>query len=271
MNNIRVPSKLYTETDHLLGAMNKIVEKIGSFEKSTDEIVQLLPQTLKESPAFKDALTGIWRYDFGDPYIRNGKEIFGTDQCPPVEWLYLSICLMEKIMTRSQFSGFLQRLGDSSKHLEALIECSPLLVLNHPVDVKYEVVGMGQGNKSIDFYITTSESPPVLIDVKCRIRELIRKLPLNAKPEPSGLFKSLPEKFNPQDPEHCLQGGWIYSILMYDQDELHAEFDKTDASRLHFAILACWNKKAYVLSRTLEIDHHIRCIFNLPSDDSMII
>jgi hypothetical protein len=253
--------------------MNKIVEKIGTVEKSADDIFQLLPKTLKDSPAFKDALTGIWRYDFGDPYISiDGKEIFfGTDQCPPVEWLYLCVCSMEKIMTDSQLSGFLQRLGDYSKHLEALIECSPFLVLNHPADVKYEIVGMGQGNKSIDFYITTSEPPPLLIDAKCRIRELIRKLPLNTKPEPSGLFKSLPEKFNPQDPEHCLQGGWIYSVLMYDQDELHAEFDKTDASRLHFAILACWNKKAYVLSRNSEIDRHIRRIFSLPSDDSMIM
>lgn len=273
MTNLHIPPEFYSESYHLYGAMTKAVELLEIAEKSVDDIVRILPKNLREAPAFKDAITGIWRYDFGDPYVINGgrEALFGTDQCPPVQWLYRCIVSMEKILTNSQLLEFLDRLGNPSKHLEALTECSPLLVLREPANVGYEVIGFGQGNKRIDFYIQPSKGVPVLIDAKCRIRELIRKLPQTSRPDPSGLFKSLPEKFVSQDPGTCLQGGWIYSVLKWDKAALHSEFDQTDASRLHFAVLACWDKQAYVLSRNSDIERQVRSIFDLPDDDSIVI
>ena len=90
MSELRIPKELYTKRGHLFGAMKQVASNFDKLACSVEEIIRLLPQNLKEAPAFKDALTGKWRYDFGDPYsIENGKEeLFGTDQCPLVEWLF---------------------------------------------------------------------------------------------------------------------------------------------------------------------------------------
>lgn len=273
MTNLRIPKELYTERSHLYGAMKKVAPNLGEVVCSVEEIIRLLPQNLKETPAFKDALTGKWRYDFGDPYsIEKGKEhLFGTDQCPLVEWLYRCISEMQGILTNTQLIQYLERLGEPSKHLEALVECSPILVTKKPAKIIYEVIGYGQGNRKIDFFIEHPSGISVLIDVKCRIRELIAKLPDAGKPDPKGLFKSLPEKFKSELPNKCLQGGWIHSSLKYHRSELYSEFNQTDPSKLHFAILALWDKQAYILNRNSKIVEDLHSVFNLPIDDSIAI
>ena len=250
-----------------------VASNFDRMDCSIEEIIRLLPQNLKETPAFKDALSGKWRYDFGDPYlIENGKEqLFGTDQCPLVEWLYRCVYEMHMILTDAQLLEYLKRLGDTSKHLEALVECSPLLLIKKPAKIKYEVVGYGQGNKTIDFFIEHPSGISILIDVKCRIKELINKLPEAGRPDPEGLFKSLPEKFNTQSPDKYLQGGWIHSSLKFHRTELYSEFDNTDANKLHFVILALWDKQAYILKRNSKIVEDLNSVFNFPSDDSIVI
>lgn len=273
MSNLRVPKELYTERSHLYGAMKIVASNFDGMSCSVEEIIRLLPQNLKETPAFKDVLTGKWRYDFGDPYsIENGKEqLFGTDQCPLVEWLYRCVYEMQMVLRDAQLLEYLKRLGDTSKHLEALVECSPLLLIKKPAKIKYEVGGYGQGNKTIDFFIEHPSGISILIDVKCRIKELINKLPDSGRPDPEGLFKSLPEKFNTQSPDMCLQGGWIHSSLKFHRTELHSEFDNINASKLHFVILALWDKQAYILKRNSKIVEDLNSVFNFPSDDSIVI
>lgn len=273
MNNLRVPRELYTETSHLYGAMKIVASKLDGITCSVKEIIRLLPKNLKETPAFKDALTGKWRYDFGDPYsIEDGKEqLFGTDQCPLVEWLYRCIYEMQMVLTDSQLLEYLKRLGDTSKHLEALVECSPLFLIKKPAKIKYEVCGYGQGNKQIDFFIEHPSGISILIDVKCRIKELINKLPDSGRPDPSGLFKSLPEKYIDKSPDECLQGGWIHSSLKFYRTELQSEFNDTDANKLHFVILALWDKTAYILKRSSRIVENLNSVFKFPSDDSIVI
>ena len=273
MGELRIPKKLYTEKSHLFGAMNQVASNIDELSCSVEEIIRLLPQNLKEAPAFKDALSGKWRYDFGDPYsIDNGKEeLFGTDQCPLVEWLSRCVSEMQLVLTHSQLLEYLKRLGDTSKHLEALVECSPLLLIKKPAKIKYEVVGYGQGNKTIDFFIEHPSGISIFIDVKCRIKELINKLPEAGIPNPEGLFKSLPEKYNIQSPDTCLQGGWIHSSLKFYRKELQEEFDKMDSERLHFIILALWNKQAYILTRNSKMADDLNSVFKFPSNDSIVI
>jgi hypothetical protein len=273
MSDLRVPKEFYTERSHLFGAMKRVASNINGKSCSVEEIIRLLPRNLKETPAFRDALTGKWRYDFGDPYsIEDGKEeLFGTDQCPLVEWLYRCLSEMQRVLTDTQLLEYLKRLGDTSKHLEALVECSPLLLIKKPAKIEYEVRGYGQGNKTIDFFIEHPSGISVLIDVKCRIKELINKLPEAGRPDPEGLFKSLPEKFNSQNSDMCLQGGWIHSSLKFHGKELHAEFDNTNASKLHFIILALWDKQAYILKRNSKMVEDLNTVFKFPSDDSIVI
>jgi hypothetical protein len=140
MNELRIPKELCIEKTHLLGAMKQVASNFDKLSCSVEEIIKLLPQNLKETPAFKDALTGKWRYDFGDPYsIDNGKkELFGTDQCPQVEWLFRSVSEMQIVLTDSQLLEYLQRLGNTSKHLDTLVECSPLLLIKKPNTVRHD-------------------------------------------------------------------------------------------------------------------------------------
>ncbi len=231
----------------------------------------MLPRHLKESTAFRCALTGLWRYDFGDPYTIDGGKgaLYGTDQCPQVKWLYQCVQLMQGILSDSDLLKFLHRLGDRSRHLEALVECSPLTVLRATRKVEYEVQGCG--HRRVDFFITPETGTPVLIDSKCRIRELIQKLPLNSKPNPTGIFKSLPDKFEKQDPRVILQGGWIHTVVGYLEEELRLEFNRTDPSRLHFIIIGCWDEKSYLLARNEMIRDEVRKVFKLPDDETIIL
>lgn len=251
--------------------MEKVAAELGGSLDSVKETIRLLPQNLKEAVAFRDALTALWRYDFGDPYtIDDDKQVlFGTDQCPEVRWLYKCVQVMQNVLTNYQLLLFLKRLGDTSKHLEALVECSPLLALRDTASVTYEAPGYSE--KRVDFLIHPKVGVPVLIDAKCRIRELIRKLPLNAKPDPSGLFKGLVEKFGEQQPDAQLQGGWVHTVVGYVEDELQAEFESTDSSKLHFAIFACWDEKAYVLARDTATRDRVEQVFDLPQDDTIIL
>lgn len=271
MTKPRLDPQLYTETYHLFGAMERVAINLGYDSASARETVRMLPQNLKEAVAFRDAITGLWRYDFGDPYTTQDEKhfVFGTDQCPQVKWLYQCVQLMQGVLSDSQLLLFLERLGDTSKHLEALVECSPLLVLRGRTKARYEAPGSGE--KRVDFLLTPESGPPVLIDAKCRIRELIRKLPNSGKPDPADVFKSLPDKFDQCEPDVCTQGGWIHTVIGYLEDELRTEFKRTDASRLHFAIFACWDEKAYVLARTEGIRHRINEVFDLPKDDTIIL
>ena len=253
--------------------MKQVASNLNGMAFSVEEIIRILPQNLKETSAFKDALTGKWRYDFGDPYaIKNGKDqLFGVDQCPLVEWLYRCICEMQLVLTDTQLLEYLKRLGDTSKHLDALVECSPLLLIKKPAEIRYEVIGFGQGNKTIDFFIKHPSGIPILIDVKCRIKELINKLTKAGKPDPEGLFRSLPEKFKKQSPTKYLQGGWIHSPVKFCMSDIHSAFDNTDASKLHFVILAFWDKQAYVLKRNSNIIGDLNLVFNFPNDENIVI
>ena len=50
--------------------------------------------------------------------------------------------LMSWLQVRNTFKEYLfYGRGDTSKHLETLVECSPLLLIKKPAKIKYEVVG----------------------------------------------------------------------------------------------------------------------------------
>ena len=273
MNKPRVPEQFYSETSHLFGAMKIIGTSLGKTTAEIEAIVRLLPQHLKETVAFVDRLSNIWRYDFGEPYVSDKKQPFmiGTDQFPPVERLLCCVDVMQRYLTATQLLEYLARLGNPSKHLETLMECAPLLVLGNPATVNYEVSGLGEGGHTIDFQILAENGDSLLIDVKCRVGQVPQQAPTLGKPDPRGLLKSLPEKFRQTHPRIMLQGGWIQSVLKYEEEDVIEEFERTDPNRLHFIVLANWVVNAYVLARDDDIKRRVLQVFHLPAVDSIVM
>jgi hypothetical protein len=272
MNKPRIPEQFYSETSHYFGAMKIVGASLGKTTAEIEAIMRLLPQHLKETIAFVDRFSNIWRYDFGEPYLSDKKQPFmiGTDQFPPVERLLFCVDVMQRVLTPAQLLGYLARLENPSKHLETLMECAPLLLLVDPATVNYEVSGLGEGGHTIDFQIVAKSGDSLLIDVKCRVGQVPQKAPKLGKPDACGLLKSLPEKFCKADPSIVLQGGWIQSVLKYDEPDVIREFKRTDPSRLHFIILANWVVNAYVIARNDNIKRRVLQIFRLPSVDSIV-
>lgn len=268
-----IPQQLYIKTHHLLGAMEIIAQQLGHSKEQAENLFRLLPKGLKNTPTFQYYRNKKWYYEYGLPYEKpNSKEIiFGSDQCPLVERLYTGIFAIEKYLSDSQLLEYLERLSDRSKHLEVLSEAVPLTIILDSVKVDYEIEGYGEGNKKIDYLITTGKTQPILLDVKCRVKELIYKFAQPIPPDPNSLFPSTAEKFKQNDPKDYLQGVWINSQLKYNFSQLKPVFDKIDPKKIHFAILACWNIQAFVLSRNQEIKKTLNSVFKLPEDDTIVI
>jgi hypothetical protein len=272
MTKPTIPQQLYIATNHLLGAMEIIAEKLGHGPQQAERVFRLLPLELKNCPVFLCALRRIWRYEYGPPYtLPNSKRLLvGVDQCPPVEWLYRAVLVMEQHLLASQLIRYIECLKDRSKHLEFLVEAVPLTMLSGSPSVEYEVTGYGVGNKTIDFLIKPAQTTPVLLEVKCRVKELIEKIEHRGIPDASSLFKSTEDKFRANETSTFLQGIWVHSILAYHLSDLKSIFENLDPQKIHFAILACWDKKAFVLSRQENIRELVGTIFKLPNDDTNV-
>lgn len=52
---------------------------------------------------------------------------------------------------------------------------------------------------------------------------------------------------------------------------LHSEFDNTNASKLHFVILALWDKQAYILKRNSKMVEDLNSVFNFTINESIAI
>jgi len=228
-------------------------------------LAELLPPVLWDSPCFLDRLTGLWRYDFGNPFdgLPDGGFTLGTHMFQPVERLFDVLFCAQHRLTPDQLSSYLVRLADPNKHEDVLMEFAPILHLSSDVQTFYEVVGYGVGNRTIDWLIKGLDCPPVLLDVKNRTRDLLESLartregerdPDGTVPAPvhdtSLLFRNLEPKFEPHKPEDVLQGAWIATHLQQEETELVKSFAKLDRTRVHFAILGGWEEDVYILGGT---------------------
>ncbi|MBI3021453.1 MAG: hypothetical protein HYY59_05600 [Candidatus Omnitrophica bacterium] len=260
---------------------------MGVSRQDAEELFELLPRPVQQSPAFHDRITGLWKYDFGAPIdIDSHIIIGGGGMFPLVRHLVTTMKIVRARLDAGQLQNLMKRLAIPLKHEDALAEFSPLFFAKDDTQATFEVKGLGVGNKTVDWYIQPTGTTPILLDVKNRVCDLIEGLRDLAKGsftvvpppqhDPRSLFIDTAEKYKPGSPTRQLQGAWIITELKQDRVRLQQAFESLDPERLHFAVLANWSQDAYVLVRdesnrslitsAFGITHSDRWVFDVPQN-----
>lgn len=233
-------------------------------------VVALVPESLKASPCFLDRLTGLWRYDFGEPLdLPSGGVVVGTTMFQSVDVLYDVLSTAQRRLTPGQLSNYLVRLADPNKHDDLLFEFAPIVRLRGGVSSTYEVVGFGDGNRTVDWLLRPEKGPPILLDVKNRTKDLLQSLTRvqegdrsvdGSAPVPGHdanlLFASVEQKFKPRSPTEMIQAVWVGTDLKQEEEELTRAFGLLDPTKVHLAILGDWHDDAYVMTNEAIAKQH---------------
>jgi hypothetical protein len=242
------------------------------------ELLNLLPQPVKEAPVWFDKMTKLWRYEYGLPYDRLPELtlISGTNVHLPVDELYSALRIADKRLKRDQLRTFLKRLSDSGKHSDVLFEMRPIRDVSAKLQADYEVSGLGIGNTTCDWQVK-GRFINVVFDVKNRTKSFIEHMKqiipdLNkgvaniqpTAPNPEDLFKSVENKLEERCYFSQLQGVWIHSDIKEDEEKLTLYFKNTlNRKKVHFAILSDWENDAFILARSNIIENALKRIFRL--------
>jgi len=264
MPNLRAPKLICGEVEDLKSAFTIVAAQINISINEVNYLFNILPQALQTAPTFYNRLTNSWCYDFGFPIdqLPGDHVVIGPHMFPPVDRLLRVLSVAYKRIPELKLNRYLQRLAESAKHQDVLAEISPMLRVDININSEFEVPGQGVGKRTIDWLIHPPKSPAVLLDVKCRIKDLIEGLaqiasgklgPDGKGPAPTHdvttLFKDTEEKFSQKSPNEILQGVWVVTQLKQERSELKSAFDLLDPVKLHFAVIANWQKEAYILLR----------------------
>jgi hypothetical protein len=236
-----------------------------------EEIVRLLPPEIRGLECFLDRLTGLWRYDYGEPFVNlpGGGTVIGTNMFHQVDRLLEVLACARKRLAPDQIASYLQRLADPNRHEDTLVEFAPVLRLSATTEAEFEVLGYGEGSKTVDWLIR-SQTLAALLEVKNRNRDLMESFarlqagdrgPDDTTPDPTHdpalLFRSVESKFVPRSSSEIMQVGWITTRLKQEEEELLAAFEKLNASRVHAIVLGDFADDVYVLSHEPGIRERI--------------
>jgi len=267
---------LFEARTHLLAGFEQVGEKFGHSKTEARQLFDLLPGALRAAPVAWSKIGEHWCYAFGMPYsgFTNNTVVVGTPQLPPVERLFQTVIAVCRYFSASDQVKIFKKLGQAEKHTDYLEEIAPIMRLQVPANVRYEVAG--EGGRTIDFQIDADCQRPVLLEVKYRCKDIIhflteftRNEPLGkaeediSPPEPEWLFRSVVEKFKPVPFETQAQGVWIYAGVAQVESKLRKYFEELDPTRLHFAVLSGGDERAYILARTTEIEAFVAMFFRL--------
>jgi len=246
--------------------------------EAVDALLMQLPHSLASAGAFLDEMTGLWRYEFGLPYQLGENLIWGTHMWLPVrELLNNLICVVQRVPEPKRDS-YLRRLGDPSKHPQTLVEMAPVQRVNRQHSLDFEVVGLGNGNRAVDWVIGTEEGRMVLCEVKKRTKDFLIQFQgigcAAQAPEPNHdpalLFQSVEHKFNSNDPDRYLQGAWIFTDLAQNEVQLQKAFEALDDSKVHFAVLGDWMPDAHVIIRRASDRPYLKKLFGLVDSNRFV-
>ncbi len=218
-----------------------------------------IPPAIRDLPCFLDSLTGLWRYEYGEPIALSSGFMIGTPMFPDVETLFGVVGCASWRLSEPRFQEYTNRLIDKFKHEDTLTEFAPILRLPDNFQVTNEAAGSGPGNATIDWRIESPGEPPLMLEVKNRVFDLVEGLEEiqqsqrdKSVPAPSHdhrkLFRSVTKKFgarNAADAIHCV---WIRTGLMQEEDDLRAAFETLAPNCVHGVILGTWSDQAYVLA-----------------------
>ncbi|MCQ8895689.1 hypothetical protein NQT62_04430 [Limnobacter humi] len=243
-----------------------LLDAAASFGMAAQEaqtLIQLLPSPLIDSPGFLDTSTGLWRYEFGEPFILDDQLTFGTHMFLPVNELLLATGALARWVPVKKRAAYLAALNHPSKHPTALSEMMPVCRLPFTLTVDYEVSGYGPGNKTVDWALQAG-GRLILLDVKSRTTDFIQQARNAAQngelPAPQHnhnlMFKGLEDKFKAADPAVQLQGAWITTHITQNIVEIKKAFAALDSDKVHFAIFGDWQSDVSLLVRR-ELDRQV--------------
>jgi len=278
----KLPPNFYHQQAHFIDAFKEIANKFGDSDRYAERLFRPLPQKLKCSSAFLLSLINKWCYEFGDIFeLPSGKNFYGSEQFPEVEFLYRALRAADKHLSDSCLLEFIQKLGNQAKHMDALGELAPLCRIKDNVKVGYEVDGYG--SKKIDWLFTPPTGTPILLEVKYRLKDLIKSLDntklsqdpneqkiTNIHLNPEWLFKNTEDKFPSQQPTEILQGIWIHNLLAQKLSEFTKYFELIDNTKIHFIILCRWRDEGYFLCRDSVNKQYLKMFFDLKESNRFI-
>lgn len=224
-----------------------------------DSQLASVPPPLVDAKTFLDRMTGLWRYEFGEPYELNGELMFGVHMWLPVEHLRIALNAASSRVPAAKQPPYFARLADRGAHWTTLSEMMPGARLNARATADFEVPGLGAGNRTVDWEIEFA-GRRIILDVKSRFTDLLkqaqRKDDKGFMPEPDHdptlLFRSVEGKFLDADPDTALQGAWITTHIKQNRALLEKAFSSLPADKVHFAIFGDWEADVHILARREE-------------------
>lgn len=243
-------------------------------EAELGDLVEMVPLPIRTSGCFFDLISGLWRYEFGEPWSVDDRFVGGPHLWQPVQNLVSVLKAVQRYLTAEERERFMARLAVPQQHEINLAEFIPVIRL--PRDVRCEFdFRTGVGDRDVDWRLVRPGHRPVLVDVKRRIADIIgtmgnvvqgRRRPNGHGPQPDHdpalLFRSVESKYQPTTPDTQLQGVWIYSAVKQERQELNEAFANLDPDRVHFAVLGGWRRGIQVLARRDEDVATILSVFD---------
>lgn len=274
-----IPLTLRAEDTTVLNALEIVAAYQGLPKEAARHVFDVLPVAIRNAPAFKDRLTGAWRYEFGVPYALGqglaSYALCGTDQAPEIAVLFNGIRTLQRLIPNDQVIAFCLRLKERTKHLDYLSEVDPVLRPTAHFRAAYESTNHCRRGKKIDWFLEFDSGISCLLDVKHRIKGLLahveelkpslesgdQNIPVSA-PLPDAVFKSSQEKFLPAIPDRW-QGVWVITDIYYEDDALNREFAHLDPSLIQFAVFTHLGGDARIFAKEEGVKHWLIETFRL--------
>ncbi len=188
-----------------------------------EALLAIVPPPLLACESFHDKLTGLWRYEFGEPHRVRDELVWGTHMWSPVPVLLDVLACARRRLPPQKLAAYLALLGNPGKHQEYLAEMFPMFRVDAAIPAEHEAGSMGAGNRTIDWLVGPVNGRRVLFDVKRRIVDFIAMMDGLSADEAAApghdvglLFRSVEGKFRHSNPDQLLQGAWIVTDLKQD-------------------------------------------------------
>ena len=190
----------------------------GATLKEARELLKFIPK-LFNTLAFRDRLTGQWRYEYGDPI--GLPSVIGDHTFPRMGRLYRALKEAHMRLTEKDMAKWCEKLFNPAQHQDILEEMAPIYHLEDGIGVFPERKISQTNNTDIDWELIVPNLPNFFLEVKHRkfdleagLREIISRLPETSQPgkpthDTDLLFVNLEKKFESCKPRDRLQGAWI--------------------------------------------------------------
>lgn len=248
---------------------------VGIQPAYVNDVWNILPDGIKSTGCFLDRVTGLWRYEYGEPWsLAPDLHVYGPHLWPLIENLLWVATHARFRLTTEASRRHMVKLANRPHHEAMLVELLPMsrVAADCVIEPEFKT---GVCDRDVDWRFERPGYPPLLLEVKLRTFDFIElakrirageRRPNGETPVPvhdaAFLFRSIEEKLAPVSPDVRLQGAWVMPHLMQDETDLTAAFHALDGDRIHFAVLGGWEPGVHVLTKRPEDAERVLAILN---------